>query len=185
LAKVRPQRLFDDLKPVLDTVSAMRGIELAAGQRDAVVRALSDGVTVITGGPGTGKTTAINCILGVLELAGIEVLLTAPTGRAAKRMTQATGHEARTIHRLLEYCFSGDDGEELSFLRNEANPLKCGALVVDEMSMVDLVLMRHLLRAVPAGCRLVMVGDADQLPSVGAGMCCGTSLTADRAGKPV
>lgn len=169
LAKVRPQRLFDDLKPVLDTVSATRGIELAAGQRDAVVRALSDGVTVITGGPGTGKTTAINCILGVLELAGIEVLLTAPTGRAAKRMTQATGHEARTIHRLLEYCFSGDDGEELSFLRNETNPLKCGALVVDEMSMVDLVLMRHLLRAVPAGCRLVMVGDADQLPSVGPG----------------
>ncbi|NLG37460.1 MAG: ATP-dependent RecD-like DNA helicase [Clostridiales bacterium] len=167
LADSRPRALFDDPAEAFKTVSVMRGICLAQGQEKAVYQALSGGLTIITGGPGTGKTTTINCILGMLELAGVRVMLAAPTGRAAKRMTQATGHEARTIHRMLEYGFS--DEEELSFNRNEDNPIACGALIVDEMSMVDLTLMQHMLRAVPRGCRLVLVGDADQLPSVGPG----------------
>lgn len=167
LAGSQPPALFDDPAEALKTVSVMRGICLADAQEKAVYQALSSGLTVITGGPGTGKTTTINCILGMLELAGVRVMLAAPTGRAAKRMTQATGHEARTIHRMLEYGFTDD--EELSFNRNEDNPIPCGALIVDEMSMVDLTLMQHMLRAVPTGCRLVLVGDADQLPSVGPG----------------
>ena len=123
---------------------------------------------VITGGPGTGKTTVINCIIRLLNRAGLTVALAAPTGRAAKRMTEATGQEARTIHRLLEYAAGEDDGLPL-FGKTEEDPLKADAVIVDEMSMVDLQLMRSLLKAIPAGTRLIMVGDADQLPSVGAG----------------
>ena len=118
---------------------------------------------MITGGPGTGKTTIINCIIRLLSLEG-EVALAAPTGRAAKRMTETTGVEAKTLHRLLEY-----GGEEGSFARGTDNPLEFDTLIVDEMSMVDIFLMRSLLRALLPGTRLIMVGDADQLPSVGAG----------------
>ena len=136
---------------------------LSALQRQAVLAAVEKGVLVITGGPGTGKTTIINCILSLLSREG-RVLLAAPTGRAAKRMSEATGHEAMTIHRLLEYS-----GEEKRFTRNQDKPLDCSCLIVDEMSMVDVILMRSLLRAVRSGTRLILVGDADQLPSVGAG----------------
>lgn len=139
-------------------------------QRSAVCCAVSHGVTVITGGPGTGKTTTINAIIRVFEEEGLQVALAAPTGRAAKRMTEATGYEAKTIHRLLEFQ-GGDDADTSSvrFMRNEQNPLDADVIIIDETSMVDIFLMHSLLRAVPYGARLILVGDASQLPSVGAG----------------
>ncbi len=137
------------------------GIRFSPLQRKAVSMAVQSGTLVITGGPGTGKTTIINCILSLLNG---ETLLAAPTGRAAKRMSEATGQEAKTLHRLLE--FSGD---EERFERNQDNPLDCECVIVDEMSMVDVFLMRSLLRALKDGTRLILVGDADQIPSVGAG----------------
>ena len=145
------------------------GIQFSENQRRAVSEAVSRGLLVITGGPGTGKTTIINCILSLL---GKDVLLAAPTGRAAKRMSEATGHEAKTLHRLLE--FAGDEGK---FQRDEQNPLDCTCVIVDEMSMVDVFLMRSLLRALKPGTRLILVGDADQLPSVGAGNVLGDILS--------
>lgn len=140
-----------------------QGVSLSPQQREAVLAAVTGGLTVITGGPGTGKTTSINCILSILSQRG-SVELAAPTGRAAKRMSEATGQEARTLHRLLEY---GGDG--IGFQRNEDEPLDAKAVIVDEMSMVDIFLMRSLLTAVRPGTKLILVGDADQLPSVGAG----------------
>ena len=144
------------------------GIQFSQNQRRAVSEAVREGLLVITGGPGTGKTTIINCILSLLEG---ETLLAAPTGRAAKRMSEATGREAKTLHRLLEFA-----GEEGKFLRDEQNPLDCACVIVDEMSMVDVFLMRSLLRALKPGTRLILVGDADQLPSVGAGNVLGDIL---------
>ena len=139
------------------------GVTLCGAQREAVRAAALEGVSVITGGPGTGKTTSIRCIVRLLEqFGGVE--LCAPTGRAARRMSEATGRPARTIHRLLEYS-----GEAQAFSRDEDNPIEAGTVIVDETSMVDLFLMRSLLRALRPGARLVLVGDADQLPSVGAG----------------
>lgn len=143
-------------------------IQFSENQRRAVSEAVRRGLVVITGGPGTGKTTIINCILWLL---GKDVLLAAPTGRAAKRMSEATGHEAKTLHRLLE--FAGDEGH---FQRDEQNPLDCGCVIVDEMSMVDVFLMRSLLVALKPGTKLILVGDADQLPSVGAGNVLGDIL---------
>ena len=143
-------------------------IQFSDRQRAAVSEAVQRGLLVITGGPGTGKTTIINCILALL---GQQVLLAAPTGRAAKRMSEATGHEAKTLHRLLE--FSGEEGQ---FQRDEQNPLDCQCVIVDEMSMVDVFLMRSLLRALRPGTKLILVGDADQLPSVGAGNVLGDIL---------
>ncbi len=142
----------------------------SARQKEAIAAAASEGVLVITGGPGTGKTTIINCIISLLSREG-EVLLCAPTGRAAKRMTEATGVESKTIHRLLEY--GGDEGQ---FARNQENPIEADVVIVDEVSMVDLMLMRSLLRAIEPGTRLILVGDADQLPSVGAGNVLGDVL---------
>ena len=148
-----------------------RGITFSENQRIAIQHALAHGVLVITGGPGTGKTTIINCIIHLLQQEGEAVMLCAPTGRAAKRMAEATGEEAKTIHRLLEY--GGEDG---AFSRNVDHPVDAGCLIVDECSMVDLMLMRSLLRALEPGTRLLLVGDADQLPSVGAGNVLGDLL---------
>ena len=155
----------------LARLSLKDGFTLDPLQREAVWEAVQRGVTVITGGPGTGKTTTINTILQYFETMGLEIELAAPTGRAAKRMQEATGYEARTIHRLLE--FSGVPGEEgddrVLFERNENHPLEADVIVIDEMSMVDIRLMHTLLLAVPVGTRLILVGDANQLPSVGPG----------------
>ena len=145
------------------------GMTLSEGQRQAVVAALSHGVLVITGGPGTGKTTTINTIIGLLESKGLKITLAAPTGRAAKRMTEATGREAKTIHRLLEVTFISEDARRQVFQRNEENPLETDVLIVDEASMMDIVLTQSLLKAVAPGTRLILVGDVDQLPSVGPG----------------
>lgn len=145
-------------------------IELEPMQREAVKAAARNGVLIVTGGPGTGKTTTINTIIKYFEGFGKEIRLAAPTGRAAKRMTEATGREAQTVHRLLE--FSGglaEDGANAAFERNEDNPLEADVIIIDEMSMVDIFLMNSLLRAVSVGTRLILVGDADQLPSVGPG----------------
>lgn len=145
-------------------------ISFSPTQQKAIVQATQNGVLIITGGPGTGKTTLINCMIHVLGN-DENILLAAPTGRAAKRMSDATGKEAKTIHRLLE--FSGEFG---GFVRNDENPLDCSCLIVDEVSMVDIFLMRSLLRAVKIGTRLIMVGDKDQLPSVGPGNVLGDML---------
>jgi exodeoxyribonuclease V alpha subunit len=139
---------------------------LSEGQREAVMRALEAGVFVLTGGPGTGKTTTLNCLIRRFEARGRKVALCAPTGRAAKRVAEATGREAKTVHRLLEYGYS--DGS-LSFRRNERNPLDAAAVIVDESSMLDIHLTDQLLRALKPGTKLILVGDADQLPAVGPG----------------
>lgn len=150
------------------------GIVLDELQRSAVAEAYCSGLLLLTGGPGTGKTTTIDLMIRYFHKKGMEVLLGAPTGRAAKRMTEATGHEAKTIHRLLEISvIPGEEGEEeLSFTRferNEENPLEADAVIIDEMSMVDMKLMYALLCAVPVGTRLILVGDTNQLPAVGPG----------------
>ncbi len=153
-----------DPDKALPWVERRTGLALAPGQADAVRTALSSKVSVITGGPGVGKTTVVNAILRILTARGVDILLCAPTGRAAKRMSEATGFEAKTIHRLLEV-----DPRTGGFRRDRESPLDCGLLVVDETSMVDVLLMRSLLAAVPDGAALLIVGDADQLPSVGPG----------------
>ena len=145
------------------------GITLSEGQRQAVISAVSQGVLIITGGPGTGKTTTINTIIGMLETRGLTISLAAPTGRAAKRMTEATGREAKTVHRLLEVTFMSEDSRRQTFNKNEESPLETDVLIVDEVSMMDVLLMQSLLKAVAIGTRLILVGDVDQLPSVGPG----------------
>ena len=142
-------------------------IKFHAEQKNAVVGAIKNGVFVITGGPGTGKTTIIKCILEILSDQRKEVALSAPTGRAAKRMSESTGKEAKTIHRLLEV--NQIQSDQSFFVHNESNPLKIDAVIVDEVSMVDVSLMASLLKALPRDCKLILVGDKDQLPSVGPG----------------
>lgn len=143
---------------------AQSGLTLAEAQKAAIIACWSEKVLVITGGPGTGKTTIINGIIRLLEPLGTKILLTAPTGRAAKRMTETTDRESKTLHRLLEYAPKED-----AFVRNEDNPLEAELVIVDEVSMVDISLMCSLLQALPPRCQLVLVGDVDQLPSVGPG----------------
>lgn len=147
----------------ISVISKQTGVEYDEVQAEAIREAVSSKVMVLTGGPGTGKTTTTQGIIAALKAMGLRILLAAPTGRAAKRMSEATGMEAKTIHRLLEY--NPKDG----YKRNDDNPLEGDALIVDECSMIDLLLMNNLMKAIPAGMRLVLVGDIDQLPSVGAG----------------
>jgi len=157
-------------KEVLEHLNSVENdsISLTEMQREAIVQSVLNGATVITGGPGTGKTTIILSIIKIFEIMNKKVLLCAPTGRAAKRITESTGREAKTIHRMLEYAY-GEDDSNLTFNKNENSPLDCHAVIVDEMSMVDILLMNNLLKALKKGTRLIMVGDVDQLPSVGAG----------------
>ncbi|MBQ6943920.1 MAG: ATP-dependent RecD-like DNA helicase [Ruminococcus sp.] len=152
---------------LIDMEEAEKNIKYEAKQRQAITTAVSRGLMVLTGGPGTGKTTTLNAIISIFEKRGDKVFLAAPTGRAAKRMSDLTGREAKTIHRLLEVVF--DTSDRLVFAHNENNPLDCDVIVIDEMSMVDSILFEKLLRALRLGCRLIMVGDFHQLPSVGAG----------------
>jgi len=152
----------DTLSCDLDTISMITGLNYSSGQRAAITGALSSGMFVITGGPGTGKTSITNAIITAMRARGLHTLLAAPTGRAAKRMAEVTGHEAKTIHRLLEF---GREG----FSRNRENPLEGDVLIVDETSMIDTHLAKNLLAAVPTGMRTIFVGDVDQLPSIGAG----------------
>lgn len=161
---------FSEAEKAISSFERRRDILFSPAQRSAIRQALEAGVFVITGGPGTGKTTIINCILELLSGLG-SVVLCAPTGRAAKRMTEATGAEAKTIHRLLAYS-----GEEGFFSKGEEDPLEADCVIADEASMIDLTLMQALLRALAPGTRLILVGDADQLPSVGAGNVLGDIL---------
>ncbi len=154
----------------IDRLEKELGLEFDELQKEAVRLAATNGLLIISGGPGTGKTTAINALIRYFDDEGMDIMLAAPTGRAAKRMTEATGYEARTIHRLLELSGAPDDDKARArFERNESNPLECDVLILDEMSMVDVFLFNSLLKAVSPGTRLIMVGDVDQLPSVGPG----------------
>ncbi len=157
------RRKIDSVKAV-EWVQKQLAISLAPTQVEAVTCAVESKVMAITGGPGTGKTTIINAVLKIFGRMGIDILLAAPTGRAAKRMTEATGREAKTIHRLLEFS-----SQKRGFQKNEEHPLKCDLLVIDEASMIDTVLMYNLLKAVPLHATLILVGDVNQLPSVGPG----------------
>ena len=171
------------IKRLLQELEKEQGIILDDLQKRAVLQSVRSGVMILSGGPGTGKTTTINTIIRYFEAEGMDILLAAPTGRAAKRMTEATGYEARTIHRLLEIngAMEGSsakpeedstwqkEGKRAQFERNEENPLETDVVIIDEMSMVDIHLFKSLLSAVSVGTRLIMVGDVDQLPSVGPG----------------
>ena len=162
-----PDTMATDLSAQIDELERVEGIAFHAQQRQAIETAVTSGMTVITGGPGTGKTTIIKCIIKLLSVHG-DIALAAPTGRAAKRMSELTGRSAQTIHRLLEAGMS-DDHQDIAFRRDEDDPLECDAVILDECSMVDISLMCALLRAMRPECRLILVGDADQLPSVGPG----------------
>ncbi len=157
-----------DIGRLVGKLEAGQGITYAPEQRQALELALNNQLMVLTGGPGTGKTTCIRALLAMFDTMGLNTLLCAPTGRAAKRMTEITGREATTVHRLLGAKFD-DEGDQVVFSKNESDPLRCDAVILDECSMVDLPLMDALLRALTPETRLILVGDVDQLPSVGPG----------------
>lgn len=153
----------------IDALENVEKIHFAPQQRDAIQSAMENGVLVITGGPGTGKTTIINAIIKLCEAEGLEIELAAPTGRAAKRMEEATGHKAQTIHRLLGINFLNENSRTQTFEKDEDNPIEADVVIIDESSMVDILLMHSLLKAIAMGTRLIIVGDNNQLPSVGPG----------------
>ena len=162
-----PAQSITGVEEAVAAIEAQSGIQYAQQQKQAITEALSKGMLILTGGPGTGKTTTLNGILNILEQNGERVYLAAPTGRAAQRMSEVTRREAKTIHRLLEVEW--DPQDRPVFTRNEKNMLDCDTLILDELSMVDISLFASLLNALPLGCRLIMLGDSDQLPPVGAG----------------
>lgn len=166
LLKFPPENPID-VNKYIEKIEKDGNIEYAGKQKEAIATAVNRGILILTGGPGTGKTTTLNGIISMFEKDNLDIALCAPTGRAAQRMTEATGRNATTIHRLLEVEWGEDD--KPIFKRNLRNPLDCQAVIVDEMSMVDIFLFASLLDALPFGCRLIMVGDSDQLPSVSAG----------------
>lgn len=157
-----------DLDSLIKATESETGIVLSENQKDAVKSSLDHGISVITGGPGTGKTTIINAIINILTHSGFKTAIAAPTGRAAKRITETSGYEASTIHRLLEYYYSESE-DAMRFGKTAEDPLDYNAIIIDEASMIDLMLMNGLVSAVRPGTRLILVGDSDQLPSVGAG----------------
>ncbi len=164
----------ENYKKQIIEMEAARNIELDDLQLDAVIQSITNGIVIITGGPGTGKTTTINTVINYYARMGLDIMLAAPTGRAAKRMTEATGYEAKTIHRLLEVSGQVDDDEKgrssgVHFEKNRDNPLETDAIIIDEMSMVDIHLFYALLKALVPGVHLILVGDSSQLPSVGPG----------------
>lgn len=157
------------IETILQRILKEQGLELDELQKNAVLECVKHGIMILSGGPGTGKTTTINTIIRYFDEEGMDILLAAPTGRAAKRMTEATGYEARTIHRMLEINGGMEDESRARFERNGENPLEADVVIIDEMSMVDIYLFQSLLEAVSVGTRLILVGDVDQLPSVGPG----------------
>lgn len=161
------QTINSDVDFEINVFEKEQNIKFAESQREAIIGAFNNGIEIITGGPGTGKTTIIKAIIHIYENNGMKVILGAPTGRAAKRMTESTGREAKTIHRLLEMGISEDD--ESVFEKGESSPLDCDVIIIDEASMIDIILMQNLLKAINLGTRLIIVGDVDQLPSVGPG----------------
>ncbi len=172
----------EDYRRQILEMEEKRNIELDDLQLDAVIQSITNGIVIITGGPGTGKTTTINTIIAYYARMGLDIMLAAPTGRAAKRMTEATGYEARTIHRLLEVSGQVDDDEKgrssgVHFERNRDNPLETDAIIIDEMSMVDIHLFYALLKALVPGVHLILVGDSSQLPSVGPGQVLGDLIS--------
>ncbi len=169
LNRVCPKLGIEDIRLLIRKCETESGIEYASAQREALFTALSDGVMILTGGPGTGKTTIIKGLISIFNTLNFKTVLAAPTGRAAKRMSEATSYEAKTIHRLLEVNFSEDDEDNSSFSRNENNPIDANVIILDESSMIDIYLFSSLLKAVKNGTRLILIGDSDQLPSVGPG----------------
>lgn len=163
------QTINTDVPYEIELFEKKYNIKLAESQKEAILAAFSEGIEIITGGPGTGKTTIIKCIIDIYEKNGMKVLLGAPTGRAAKRMSESTGREAKTIHRLLDMGVSSDEDDKSLFGKGESEPLEADVIIIDEASMIDVLLMHNLLKAIKLGTRLIIVGDVDQLPSVGPG----------------
>ncbi|MBC7087475.1 MAG: ATP-dependent RecD-like DNA helicase [Tissierellales bacterium] len=155
-----------DIQKEINEIQEKSNIKFANKQREAIVSSINNGVLILTGGPGTGKTTIIKAIIEIFKKEGKTFVLAAPTGRAAKRIKEYTGYEAKTLHRLLEISYGGD---EFNFLRDEENPIESDIIIVDEASMIDISMMNNLINAIKPGSRLILVGDVDQLPSVGAG----------------